>query len=185
LLSLPITQSSVDYQLNRSIKDIRNNKSNELLDKFKDEIDGLKKRFLKEVDYIKYDFSTTKYILSRLFKNKHLDVPFENIYFQRRKDSFTLYQFFTFNDVEQEVYKIPRALKEIFISSICSFAIVPRHIVSDLNSKPLYKRMQYLIKSGFLSDISEVSDLDFSNLKDFFLKRNRRLKELINNTWKL
>ena len=185
LLNLPITQSSVDYQLNRAIKEIRDGSPNELFSRFKGEIDELKNQFLRNVDYVKFDLSNTKYILARLFKNKHPDVPFDNIYFQRRRDSFVVYQFFTFDDVDAEVHKIPKGLKELFISGVCSFTIVPRQLTSELNALSLTKRIQYLIRNELLLDVNNNSDFDPANLKDFFMKRNRRLKELIINSWKI
>jgi len=185
LLNLPITQSSVDYQLNKAIKEIRDNSPNELMTRFKSEIDELKKQFLNNIDYVKSDLSNTKYIFSRLFKNRYPDIPFDNIYFQRRRDSFVVYQFFTFEDVDAEVHKIPKGLKELFISSVCSLAIVPRQSIGELNALPLTKRIQFLLKNDLLLDTNNPIDFDPANLKDFFMKRNKRLKELIFNTWKI
>lgn len=185
LLNLPITQSSVDYQLNRAVKEIRDNNPDELMTRFKSEIDELKKHFLKDIDYIKFDLTNTKYILARLFKNKHPEIPFDNIYFQRRRDSYVVYQFFTFEDVDAEVHKIPKGLKELFISSICSFAIVPRQSIGELNALNITKRIQFLLKNDLLLDTNYASDFDPANLKEFFMKRNKRLKELIINSWKI
>lgn len=185
LLNLPITQSSIDYSINKSIKEIRDNSTKELLSRFKNEIDSLKKEFLNDIDYINYDISSAKYILARLFKNKNKEIPFDNIYFQRRRDSFVLYQFFTFNDVEPEANKIPKGLKDIFVSSICSYAFVPRQIINELGNMKLSERIQYLIKKDLLLDTTSLKDFDKSNLKDFFISRNKRIKELIINTWKI
>lgn len=185
LLNLPITQSSIDYSINKSIKEIRDKNFSELLIKFKNEIDVLKKQFLKDVDYIKYDISSSKYVLSRIFRIKNTEIPFDQIYFQRKRDSFVLYQFFTYNDVEPEANKIQKGLRDIFIESICTYAIVPRQLVNDLNNMKLIDRIQYLIKNELLLDNSKLQDLDKSNLKDFFISRNKRLKELIINSWKI
>jgi uncharacterized protein with ParB-like and HNH nuclease domain len=184
-LNQAITQSSVDYYLNKSIKEIRDNTTNELLKRFKNEIDELKKQFLSDVDYIKYDPSFSKFILSRLFKNKYSEIPFDNIYFQRRRDSYALYQFFTFTDVEPEVYKIPKGLKDIFIESLCSYVIVPRQTINELNNMTLAMRIQYLIKNNYILDVSTIDEFDPTNLKDFFMKRNKKMKEQIINTWKI
>lgn len=185
LLNLAITQSSVDNAINRMIKEIRNNETNELKNRFKREIDEYKKQFLNEIDYIKFDPANSKYILSRLFKNNNHDFPFENLYFQRRRDSFTLYQFFTFNDVEPEVNKLPKGLKDIFIDSICSFVIIPRQLLNELNEMKIINRIQYLIKNNYLPEFENINELDKNNLKDFFMKRNKKIKEQIINYWKI
>lgn len=185
LLNLAITQSSIDYAINRLIKDIRDCTPNELKTLFKGEIENYKSKFLHDVDYVKFDASNSKYILSRLFKNRNKEIPFENIYFQRRKDSFALYQFFTFNDVDIEVHKIPKGLKEIFMESVCSFVIVPRQVTHELDSLNIIKRIQYLIKNGYLPEFENVNEFDPNNLKDFFMKRNKRIKEQIINYWKI
>lgn len=185
LLNLAITQSSIDYAINKLIKEIRDCTQDELKTTFKGQIENYKFKFLKEVDYVKFDASNSKYILSRLFKNRHKDIPFEYIYFQRRKDSYTLYHFFTFNDVDIEVHKIPKGLKDIFMESLCSCVIVPRHLTPELDSLNIIKRIQYLIKNGYLPEFENINDFDPNNLKDFFLKRNKRIKEQIINYWKI
>lgn len=185
LLNLPITQSSIDYSINRMIKEIRDNTPDELRSRFKNELGEYKNKFLHEVDYIKFDQTNSKYILSRIFKNSNSEIPFELIYFQRRKDSYTLYQFFSFNDVEPEVHKIPKGLKDIFVESLCSYVIVPRHLINELDALNIIKRIQYLIKNNYLMDTTSTDNFDPNNLKDFFLKRNKKIKEAIMNYWKL
>lgn len=185
LLGLPITQSSIDYSINKTTKEIRNYSKEQLLAKFKSEIDDYKSKFLSDVDYIKYEQINSKYIFARLFKKHNSDIPFENIYFQRRKEAFALYQFFTVNDVQSEVHKIPSALKEIFIESLCSFVIVPKDMISDLNKENLIKRIQILIREGYIFEFNSEGDLDPNNLKDFFIRRNKHLKEQIINLWKI
>lgn len=185
LLNQPITHNSVDYQINKAIKDIRDNNPNQLTTRFKGEINELKKQFAKNIDYIKFDALNTRYILSRLFKKKYPDIPFKNIYFQRKSDSFAAYQFFTFEDVDLEVHKIPKGLKELFIASICSFAIVPKQSIAELNGLTLTKRIQFLIRNNLLLDTNNITDFDPSNIKDFFINRNKQLKNLIIETWKI
>jgi uncharacterized protein with ParB-like and HNH nuclease domain len=185
LLDLPITQSSIDYATNKMIIEIRDNTPNELRTRFKNDIDAYKNKFLNDIDYIKYDFSNSKYILSRLYKNKNSEIPFENIFFQRRRDSFMPYQFLTFNDAEPEVHKLPKGLKDIFIESICSYAIVPRQLFGELNGMNIIKRIQFLIKNNYILEVNNPSEFDPNNLKDFFMIRNKKMKEQIINLWKI
>lgn len=185
LLDLPITQSSIDYATNKMILEIRDNTPNELRTRLKNDVDAYKNKFLNDVDYIKYDFPNSKYILSRLYKNKNKEIPFESIFFQRRKDSFMPYQFLTFNDVEPEVHKIPKGLKDIFIAGLCSYTIIPRNLFSELNSMNIIKRIQYLIKNNYIVEVNSVNDFDPNNMKEFFMNRNKKMKEQIINLWKI
>lgn len=185
LLDLPITQSSVDYQINKAIKEIRDTTSSELNQRFKSEIDTLKKHFLHDIDIIKFDSGNSKYVLARLFKNLNPEIPFENIYFQRRKESYAVYQFFTIEDAEPEVQKIPKGLKELILSGLCSYTIVPRNTIEGLNKLSITARIQFMLKNDLLLSTTNISEFDSGNLKEFFLKRNKKLKDIIINHWKI
>lgn len=184
LLNQAITQSSVDYFLNKTIKEIRDKSVNELQQRFCSELIQFRNQFLSEVNYIGYDLNI-KYILSRLYKINHQVIPFESIYLQRRKEAYSIYQFFTHNDVDLDAHRIPKGLKDIFINSACTYTIVPRQLISELNQMPTTKRIQYLIQNDHLFDIENINELDPQNLKDFFIMRNKKIKELIINNWKL
>lgn len=184
LLNQPITQSSIDYAINRRIKEIRNLETDALRVTLKEEIDTYKGRFISEIDYVLFN-SNSKYILSRIFKYRFPENYFHKIYFQRKKDSFFLMQFFTFNDVDVEVKNISSGLKEIFIGSVCSYCIVPRQMVSEIEKMPLIKRIQFLIKNDYLWGIQNEITFDPNNLKNFFMVLNKRIKTLIINIWKI
>lgn len=185
LLNQPITQNSVDYAINRKIIEIRDKTIAELTLFYKAEIDEYKNKFLHEVDYVNFDTSSSKYILSRIFKNKNTEIPFENIYFQRRKDSLSLYQFLTFNDVEDEVNKIQKGLKELFINSLCTYVIVPKQLILTLEKMKIVQRIKYLIQNNYISEFEVGYELEQNNLKDFFVKRNKKIKEEVIKYWKI
>lgn len=185
LLGLPISQSSIDYTINSSILEIRDKTLSELHDYFKSSIESYKKQFLKEVDFIKYDLGSSKYVLARLFKNLNPNVNFEQIFFQRKKDSYYPFQFITFNDAEKEVHKIPSALKDIIQNSLCSYVIVPRHEIITLNAINIAQRIKYLISKGYLLNVNSGNEFDPNNLTDFFIKRNKQMKEQFFNLWKI
>lgn len=180
LLNLPITQSSIDNSINKLVIDIRDNDLEKLKNKLELIIKGYKEQFLKETDYISFEPLKSKYILARIFKDINKDIYFDNIYFQRKKDSYTMYQFFTINDVTEDVYSIPKGLKDIFLNNICSYCIIPREIIPSLESKKLVDRIKYLINNKYIYDVSE-----FKNLTDFFILYNRNLKNKIINIWKV
>lgn len=185
LLDQPITQSSIRYSIYNSIKEIRNLELGALKEKLAPTIVELRKVFLENIDYVPHDRSFSKYLLSRIFKYKNQDMLFEDVYFQRKKDSFILYQFLTQYDVESVVNKIPKGLKDIFIQNLCSYCIVPRQIISDLNQLKIAQRITYLIENGFILEFKDLSTFDPENLKDFFITRNKKTKELITSIWKL
>lgn len=185
LLGLPITQSSIRNGIYNMIKDIRNLDSESLRRLLSDNLKELRMQFMDSVIYLPFDRSYTKYLLSRLYKNNHQDVLFEELYFQRKRDSFLLYQFFSNEDTETEVHEIPPKLKEIFIANMCSYCIIPRAQLHEFIALPLIKRIKKLISENYMLDSIGLNDFDPNNLKAYFIRRNKNIKELIFNTWKL
>ena len=183
LLDEPITHSSIRNAIYIKVKEIRNNEINTLIAKLNAEITEYKLRYLKE-DYSRFD-SNSKYILSRLFNNKNPNIEFENIYFQRRKDSFMLYQFLKVEDFDSEKLGLPKGLKDKLTFSLCSYTMVPRHMVTELDTLTISKRIPKLIKSGFLLEFADIKEFEQNNLKDFFIKREKKLKQLITTHWKV
>ena len=183
LLAEPITHSSIRNAIYIKVKEIRNIEINSLVAKLNAEITEYKLRYLKE-DYSRFD-SNSKYILSRLFSNKNPNIEFENIYFQRRKDSFVLYQFLKVEDFDSEKLGLPKGLKDKLILALCSYTMVPRHLANELDTLTISKRIPKLIKDGYLLEFADTKEFEQNNLKDFFIKREKKLKELITTNWKI
>jgi uncharacterized protein with ParB-like and HNH nuclease domain len=184
LLAEPITHSSIRNAIYIKIKETRNIELNALVLKLSVEINDYKLRFLKE-DYSGFDLNS-KYILSRLFSKNNPAIQFENIYFQRRKDSYTLYQFLKGEDFESEKLGLPNGLRDKLVLCLCSYTMIPRHMVSELNALPLLKRISSLIKEGYILEFTDSTEVDLNtNLKGFFIKREKRLKEAIVTHWKI
>lgn len=183
LLAEPITHSSIRNAIYLKVKDIRNNEISNLISKLNAEVVDYKMRYLKE-DYTRFD-SNSKYILSRLFSNKNPNIEFENIYFQRRKDSYVLYQFLKVEDFDSDKLGLPKGLKDKLILTLSSYTMVPRHLVNELDTFTISKRIPKLIKDGYLLEFSDTKEFDPNNLKDFFIKREKKLKELISTQWKI
>lgn len=183
LLAEPITHSSIRNAIYIKVKEIRNIEIKSLVAKLSAEITEYKLRYLKE-DYSRFD-SNSKYILSRLFSNKNPNIEFENIYFQRRKDSYVMYQFLKVEDFDSEKLGLPKGLKDKLIMALCSYTMVPRQLVNELDALTISKRIPKLIKDGFLLEYKDTKEFDQNNLKDFFIKREKKLKELITTHWKV
>jgi len=183
LLAEPITHSSIRNGIYIKIKEIRNIELNSLISKLAVEINEYKVRFLRE-DYSRFD-SNSKYILSRLFSKSNSGIQFENIYFQRRRESFVLYQILKPEDFESEKLGLPKGLKDKLIFCLCSYTMVPRQLAHELDSLSIDKRLPKLIKEGFILEFSDPKEVDLNNLKDFFIKREKRLKEAIISYWKI
>lgn len=184
LLDEPITHSSIRNAIYIKIKDFRNNEIEQLVEKLIKETSEYKSKFLEE-SYTRFDSTSSKYILSRLYQNKFPDIEFERIYFQRRKDSFSLYQFLKINNFESEKHGLPQGLKEVLVQHLCTYCIVPKSMVSDLDNLDIIKRIEKLIEKGLLLDLPDDPLSKLSNLKDFFIQRERKIKESIISLWKI
>lgn len=184
-LNEPITHSSIRNAIYLKIKDIRNNELDVLLPKLEKEIAEYKVKFLTE-PYIKFDASSSKYILSRLYINKFPNNEFENIYFQRRKDSFVLYQFLKVEDFETDKMGLPKGLKDVLTNCLCSYTVVPKQLAIQFDILGIEKRIEKLVKDSLLFDMADLNGIDLkTNLKDFFMKREKKLKESVINLWKI
>lgn len=183
LLSEPITHSSIRNGIYTKIKEIRNADLITLTNRFSAEINDYKLKYLNEV-YTRLD-SNSKYILSRIYKSSNPTTEFENIYFQRRRDSFVLYQFLKVEDFETEKQGLPKGLKDKLVLSLCSHTILPRHKVNELDGLTVAKRIPLLIKDGYLPELTSTKEFDANNLKDFFIKREKKLKDFIIQYWKI
>lgn len=184
ILNEPITHSSIRNAIYIKIKDFRDNDLEQLQEKATREITEYKIKFLNE-SYTRYDLTSSKYILSRLYQSYFPNIEFEKIYFQRRKDSFTLYQFLKTNNFESEKYGLPHGLKDILVQKLCSYCIVPKNMVSDLDNLDIIKRIEKLLKEGLLLEYTEKSLPIMPNLKDFFILREKKLKDSIISLWKI
>jgi hypothetical protein len=185
LLNNPITQSSIDTKINNLIKEIRDNSIEKMTSKLQKEIDQYRKEFLQTTDYLHYDSHNSKYILSRMFKKNNKGIKFESIFFQRKKDSCVMYQFYKITEVSKEVYDIPKGLRDIFLNSLCSYCVVPRQFISEFEELNITKRIYLLIKRGYIAEFSNDADYKLTDLRSFFIERNKRMKERIYNDWKI
>jgi uncharacterized protein with ParB-like and HNH nuclease domain len=183
LLNEPITHSSIRNSMYLKIKDIRNLELDNLRQKLGGEILDYRDLFLRE-SYIRYDSYNAKYVLSRILVNKFPELNFENVYFQRRKDSFILYQFLKTTDFETEKYNLPRGLKDLLIFSLVSYTLIPRQLVDEFDKLDFRDRLTLLQTQNRLVTANDLT-LDFDNLKDYFIKREKRLKEEIITIWKV
>ncbi|MES2799307.1 MAG: DUF262 domain-containing protein [Bacteroidota bacterium] len=184
--NMSIAHNSVDTTLNKLVVETRNKDIVEITKTYSELIKQTRIDFLKNIDYISTDPMSSRFILSRLYKTIHKEVSFDTLYFQRKKDSYSMYQFMTLDDVDPEVNKMNRKLKEIFVNSLCTSVMVPRNIHSELNKKSVHQRIQYLIENQYFPELENVSlKLEKDNLSEFFKTRNKAMKEFIYNRWKI
>ncbi len=186
LLNEPITHSAIRNGLYTKTRDIRGATVDELIGRFEAEIKDYRNHFLNDVSYVPYNASHSKYILARLFKQRIKSENFENLYFQRKRDSYVLYQFLRPQDFEPEVQKIPRELKGIFMDSLCSYCIVPKDIIAEIDRMPTPKRILALMRRGYIQEYVNDGEPEVVNdLMLYFMTRNKRLKERIMSLWKV
>lgn len=182
LLDETIVQSSIDYTFNNLLIELRGANINALNTKLKEKLKELKERF-NAIDYIPYDKGYAKYLLARIYKVYKQDVPFEDIYFMRKKDSFALYQFFKESDVDQATEKIPKRLKDFFTDNLVSYCLVPKSHTLNYDKNDLATRIGLLIKNGYLPELGNIS-FDPKQIQDFLINRNKVLKSTIKSIWK-
>jgi hypothetical protein len=97
-----------------------------------------------------------------------------------------MYQFLKDTDFVTDTMGMPKGLKDVLILRLCSYTIVPRQVAAELDMLGIEKRIQKLVKDKYLFDSMDLNNINLStNLKDFFMSREKNLKELIINLWKV
>lgn len=179
----PITHGAIRNSMYSKVKELRDLSYEDLLHTTSSEIAGYKQRFLSE-DYTAHN-ADSRYVFARLFNAAHQEVEFDNIFFQRRKESYVLYQLLKVEDFDAEKHGLPKGLKDRLITSLCSYCVVPRHLTGALDALGIIKRIEKLAHEGYLLEFGQDTTIDLSSLRLFFIKREKALKELIVNYWKV
>ena len=182
-LNESIIQSSIDYTFNNLILEIRNKELNEITNVLSNKNLELIAKF-KKFDYLPFDKGYSKYILARLYKYYNEDTPFEDIYFQRKKDSLVLYQFFKESDIDVSLSNIPTKLKSLFIENLVSYCLVPKSHSTNYDKDNIVDRIKLLIRNGYLPEFSN-SQFSFEShqMQQFFINRNKAIKDTILKLW--
>ncbi|MFZ1529947.1 MAG: DUF262 domain-containing protein [Ferruginibacter sp.] len=180
-----IVQSSINYSFYNQLIDTRNKSVSDIEVYFKAKIKELLVKY-RAIDYLPYDKSYSKYILARIYKIFNEETPFEDIYFMRKKDSFSIYQFFKESDIEPITEKIPKGLKDLFIDNLVSFCLIPKSHVANYDKLNLSDRVKLLISNGYLPEMGN-SFVSFgpNSVREFFIERNKLLKQNVSKIWNI
>lgn len=182
-LNESIIQSSIDYTFNNLILDIRNKDLLVVEKILKEKNRELLSRF-KAIDYLPFDKGYSKYVLARIYKNYNEEISFEDIYFQRKKDSLVLYQFFKESDIDPVLNNISTKLKDIFRNNLVSYCLVPKALVINYDRDGLIDRIKLLIRNGYFPEFSNSAfSFDENSIQQFFISRNKALKEAVAKIW--
>jgi uncharacterized protein with ParB-like and HNH nuclease domain len=182
-LNESIIQSSIDYTFNNLNLEIRNKELSDIEEIFKTKYTELVAKF-KAIDYLPFDRGYSKYILSRIYKYFNEDIPFEDMYFQRKKDSLVLYKFFKESDIDKSILSIQSKLKEIFLDNLVSYCLVPKSHTVNYDKDNIVDRINLLIRNGYLPEFSNSSfSFDPNSMQQFFINRNKALKATILKIW--
>lgn len=182
-LNESIIQSSIDYTFNNLILEVRNKDFIYVDNILKHKISELRTRF-KSIDYLPFEKGYSKYILSRIYKYYKEEVPFEDIYFQRKKESLVLYQFLKTSDIDPSLRNIPTKLKDIFTDNLVSYCLLPKSHVVNYDKADIVERIRLLIINGFLPEFQRTKfEFNPSQIQSFFIERNKILKENILEIW--
>lgn len=153
-LNESITQSSIDYTSNNLVLELRNKEISEIKAIINNRMLELITRF-KKVDYLPFDKGYAKYILARIYKIYNEDAAFEDIYFQRKKDSLVLYQFFKESDLDPILKSIPAKLKDLFTDNLVSYCLVPKTHTVNYDKDNLTDRINLLIRNGYMPELTD------------------------------
>lgn len=182
LVGESISQSSINYTFNNLILEVRNTDQHSLQRKFSERLSELQERY-DTLTYIPYDRSFAKYLLARIYKHSKPDVPFEDVYFQRRKESLVLYQFLKPTDVDPILNKISSKLKDLFYQSLTTYCLVPKAYVSNYDKQEVVNRIKLLSRNGFLPEMDIDQTVKTIDFQKFFILRNKLLKSEISLIW--
>ncbi len=185
LLGQSISQSTIRYTIYNLIKQIRDKNIDDLTSILRENIFELRTKFIKDLDYIPFDKNYSKYLFARLLKLRHDQLPFEILYYRRRKDSYKLVKLVTPFDTEDSVRRLPYKLKEIIMNSLCSSCLVPAEIGREISLLTVVDRIQLLFNKGYLPEYSINPFHNNDDLQNFFINRNKLLKVIILKNWKV
>lgn len=178
-----IVQSSINYSFYNQLIDIRNKSISDIEAYFKPKIKELLVSY-RAIDYLPYDKSYSKYILARIYKIFNEETPFEDIYFMRKKDSFSIYQFFKESDIEPITEKIPKRLKDLFTDNLVSFCLIPKSHITNYDKLNLSDRVKLLISNGYLPELANGTvSFGANSVQEFFIERNKLLKQNVAKIW--
>lgn len=182
LLGESIVQSSINYTFYNQYIEIRNKDVEEISKLLRPKIEELLNGY-KNIDYLPFNRSYSKYLLSRIYKYYNENVSFEDIYFMRKKDSFSIYQFLRESDVEPVVENLPKRLKDLFIDNLVSFCLIPKSHVPNYDKLPVFDRINLLYRNNYFPELEESGIITKDNLKEFMINRNKMLKSAIRKIW--
>lgn len=183
ILSESITQSSIDYTSYNLVLELRNKNLSEVKSLTKSRILELISRF-KKIDFLPFDIGHAKYLLSRIYKEYNEVTPFEDIYFQRKRESLVLYQFFKDSDLDPIIRNMPTKLKDLFTDNLVSYCLVPKTHTVNYDRDNLGDRIKLLIRNGYMPEITNGGySFNPNNVQEFLIARNKLLKENVLKIW--
>jgi hypothetical protein len=183
ILDESITQSSIDYTSNNLVLELRNKDVSNIETIINSRKLDLISRF-KKIDYLPFEKGYAKYLLSRIYKKYNDDTAFEDIYFQRKKDSLVLYQFFKDSELDPIIKNMPTKLKDLFTNNLVSYCLVPKTHTVNYDRDSLGDRIELLIANGYMPEITN-GGLTFNSvsIQEFLITRNKLLKENVLKIW--
>jgi hypothetical protein len=176
-----ITQSSVRNYFNRLVLEFRNKNFDELKELIFIEYKKLLEDYSRDLsDYIVFNKGYGQYFFARIIKFYKPEIKFNPLLYRRRINSYVLYPILNNMDINTG---INTKMLDIISVSMVNYCLVPNSEVSHLNDLSLYDRISYLIENELLENKFQ---LETSNdLLSFFVQRNKQLKSIILEIWKI
>ncbi|MBD3584029.1 DUF262 domain-containing protein [Flavobacterium selenitireducens] len=172
LVGRAITQSTIRNNIYELIKSTRNQNIESIQLRFRSELDKLSKTspfiLLHRMD----NWGFYHYIFARImYANNNRD-DFSSLLRNRKQSSYILYKYF---ENEDKPASFSETNWNLCINSVAGHCLVRRHELEKIHSKKGVKRLQYLIKQGYLQGTVDNED----EIEDFIIYRDEIIRQQI------
>ncbi|WP_281337217.1 DUF262 domain-containing protein [Flavobacterium eburneipallidum] len=182
LCNRAITQSSIRNYFYDLIKEIRNNKIEDLYETLNRESEKLKE-IKANIDNFQVDnWGYYHYFYARVnyfFPKTREEYIFSELLRSRKQSSFVLTQIF--NNEELQKYFEDTNVNDIE-HTIGNFCLIRRYEVEDFNKKQTRHKISYLLKRNYIPEMND-SDLKDIEILNFVINRNAVLKTITKEIW--
>ena len=182
IIGKAITQSTIRYSMYELVKSVRNMDVDSLKVRLSSELEKLGSKTSSPLSiFHKMDnWGFYHYLFARLLytQNQNQDSDFSSLLRSRKQNSLILYRFLDFDDNPSETDEITW---QMLSNSVAGHCLVRRYDYGSVISKKGIKRLNYLVKQGYMP---EMTGYEYEDITEFIGTRDQRLRELIDDILK-
>jgi len=178
-----VTQSSIRNAIYDIVKNIRNVELNVLKEKLELELDkSIDKLSAFSILHRMDNWGYYHYFFARVIFELGVEVEdFSELLRSRKQSSFVLLKIFSDEEIESGA---DETMWNIHVNSVAGFCLVRRYDLENIYSKKAVKRINYLIKEGYIPEMEGYSVAE-AGITSFINNRDIKLREIVfNNIWK-